>query len=108
MPDVDYILGHSPAEIRRLILQVMTILMASSAAAAIVRLQYLDQRLAEYVHIAMKPLAGYGGIGIDFTVANCGASLMLIGGDPGRIVALTTRFEFVLPGNADAKVWGSR
>jgi hypothetical protein len=64
----------------------------------LLRLQFLDQRLGDFVHIAMKPIATHGDL-IDFTVANGGAGLLLIGGEasPERIVAATMRFVFVVP-----------
>jgi hypothetical protein len=40
------------------------------------RLQYLNQPLGEFLHIAMAPIAGYGGEPTDFTVANGGAGLI--------------------------------
>jgi hypothetical protein len=69
-----------------------------AALGPLLRLQFFDQRLGDFVHIAMKPIATNGGL-IDFTVANGGARLLLIGGEasPERIVAATTRFVFVLP-----------
>ena len=63
------------------------------------RLQYLNQPLGEFLHIAMAPIAGYGGEPIDFTVANGGAGLILIGGDahPNLIMPSTMRFVFIGP-----------
>jgi hypothetical protein len=64
----------------------------------LLRLQFFDQRLGDFVHIAMKPIATNGGL-IDFTVTNGGTGLVLIGGEasPEQIVAATMRFVFVLP-----------
>jgi hypothetical protein len=64
----------------------------------LLRLQFFDQRLGDFVHIAMKPVDMNGDL-IDFTVANGGAGLLLIGGEasPERTVAATMRFVFVLP-----------
>jgi hypothetical protein len=63
------------------------------------RLQYLDQPLGEALHIAMKPIATYGGELVDLTAANGGASLLLVGGDarPGSTQHASTRFVFVRP-----------
>ena len=63
------------------------------------RLQYLDQPLGEFLHIAMTPVARYTGELVDFTVGNGGAGLMLVGGngDPAATVPGTVRFVFVRP-----------
>jgi hypothetical protein len=63
------------------------------------RLQYLNQPLGEFLHIAMAPVAGYGGKPTDFTIANGGAGLILIGGDahPNLIMPSTMRFVFIGP-----------
>src|SRR5262245_13866204 len=63
------------------------------------RLNYLDQPLGEFLHIAMKPVARYSGELIDFTVGNGGAGLMLVGGNGHPDVTLpgATRFVFVRP-----------
>ena len=64
------------------------------------RLQYLNQPLGEYLHIAMAPIARYGGEPTDVTVANGGAGLILIAGDahPSFIMPSTMRFVFIGPG----------
>jgi hypothetical protein len=69
------------------------------------RLNYLDQPLGEFLHIAMKPLARYDGELIDFTVGNAGAGLLLLGGNahPDVTVPGAVRFVFVRP-RADALV----
>jgi hypothetical protein len=63
------------------------------------RLQYLNQPLGEFLHIAMAPIAGYGGEPTDFTVANGGAGLILIAGYayPKFIMPSTMRFVFIGP-----------
>ncbi len=63
------------------------------------RLQYLDQRVGEFLHVAMRPLARYGGDPISFTVANGGAGLLLLGGDGhlDLVVPPTLRFVFARP-----------
>jgi hypothetical protein len=60
----------------------------------------LNQPLGEFLHIAMAPIAGYGGKPTDFTVANGGAGLILIAGDadPNFIMPSTMRFVFIDPG----------
>jgi hypothetical protein len=63
------------------------------------RLNYLDQPLGEFLHIAMKPVARYSGESVNFTVGNGGAGLMLVGGSGYPDVKLpgATRFVFVRP-----------
>ena len=63
------------------------------------RLSYLDQPPGEFLHIAMKPVARYGGEPVDFTIGNGGAGLLLIGGDfrSDLVVSGATRFVFVRP-----------
>jgi hypothetical protein len=61
------------------------------------RLQYLDQPLGEFLHIAMEPVATAGGDFVGLSMGNGGAGLLLIGGDarPDLIVPPTVRFVFV-------------
>jgi hypothetical protein len=56
----------------------------------ILRLNYLEQPLGEFLHVAMRPVATYDGELVDFTLGNGGSALLLIGGD--------ARSEFVLTG----------
>jgi len=65
----------------------------------LLRLQYLDQPLGEFLHVAMKPIAAYGGGLVDFTLANTGAGLTLLGGDgrPDLVMHPGVRFVFVRP-----------
>ena len=57
----------------------------------ILRLDYLDQPLDEFLHIAMNPVSRSGGEPTDFTVANGGAGLLLLSGD--------ARSDLIAPGN---------
>jgi hypothetical protein len=65
----------------------------------ILRLGYLDQPIGEFLHIAMRPVARYTGELVDFTLANGGAGLLLIGGDarPDVVIPGTVRFVFAKP-----------
>ena len=65
----------------------------------ILRLSYLDQPPGEFLHIAMFPVARYGGELVDFSLGNGGAGLMLIGGDarPDVVLPGSIRFVFVKP-----------
>jgi hypothetical protein len=72
------------------------------------RLNYLDQPLGEFLHIAMKPVARYTGELVSFTVGAGGAELLLIGGsgDPDVMYPAVVRFVFVRP-RADTIVSGA-
>jgi hypothetical protein len=71
----------------------------SEEIATLLRLQYLNQPVGEFLHVAMNPVATYGGDLVDLTLANGGAGLLLVGGD-GRaeiIMPQVSRFVFVRP-----------
>ena len=72
------------------------------------RLNYLDQPLGEFLHIAMRPVARYTGELVDFSVGNAGAGLILIGGDGHHDLMLSgaERFVFIRP-RADTIVSGA-
>ena len=72
------------------------------------RLNYLDQPLGEFLHIAMRPVARYTGELVDFSVGNAGAGLILIGGDghPDVLLSGAERFVFIRP-RADTIVSGA-
>ena len=63
----------------------------------ILRLNYLDQPLGEFLHVAMRPVATYGGELVDFTLGNGGSALLLIGGDahPDGVFTGAVRFVFM-------------
>jgi hypothetical protein len=63
------------------------------------RLQYVNQPIGEFLHIAMQPIATYHGDLVDLTVGNGGAGLLLIGGDgrPDLVLHSTVKFVFVRP-----------
>jgi hypothetical protein len=63
------------------------------------RLQYVDQPVGEFLHIAMHPVAAYHGDLVDLTVANGGTGLLLLGGDGSPELKLhsTVKFVFVRP-----------
>jgi hypothetical protein len=63
------------------------------------RLQYADQPIGEFLHIAMLPSMTYGRALISLIVANGGAGLLLVGGD-GRLEQMapsSEAFVFVRP-----------
>jgi hypothetical protein len=77
----------------------------------LLRLQYVNQPVGEFLHIAMQPIATYRGDLTDLTVANGGAGLLLIGGDgsPDLKLHSTIKFVFVRPaqvasGEADGQI----
>jgi hypothetical protein len=61
------------------------------------RLQYADQPIGEFLHIAMEPIRTWNGEPVIFVVANGGAGLILIGQqvEADTQVAATSRFVFV-------------
>jgi hypothetical protein len=63
------------------------------------RLDYLDQPLGEFLHIAMKPVARYTGELVNFVVGGGGLGLLLVGGngDPDVIQPGVVSFVFVRP-----------
>src|SRR5262245_27441719 len=63
------------------------------------RLNYLDQPLGEFLHIAMKPVARYTGELVTFVVGGGGAGLLLVGanGDPDVMQPGPLQFVFVRP-----------
>jgi hypothetical protein len=91
--------GHAPVSaIYRSALQLRLELCPAEAGPQL-RLQYLDQRAGEFLHIAMQPIATYHGDLVDLTVANGGAGLLLLGGDASPDLKLhsTIKFVFVRP-----------
>jgi hypothetical protein len=63
------------------------------------RLEYLNQPVGEFLHIAMHPVATYHGDLVDLTVANGGAGLLLLGGDASPEIKFhsSVKFVFVRP-----------
>lgn len=68
-------------------------------AAPALRLQYRDQPLGEFLHVAMRPIATYGGELIALSVGNGGTGLLILGGtgDPGELRSRMAKFVFVRP-----------
>jgi hypothetical protein len=63
------------------------------------RLQYHDQRVGEFLNIAMEPIATYEGEYVGLSVGNGGAGLMIVG-QPRSLkdmVAPRTQFVFIRP-----------
>jgi hypothetical protein len=59
------------------------------------RLQYVNQPVGEFLHIAMVPIATYHGNPVDLTVGNGGAGLLLVGGDASPDLMLHSKVKFV-------------
>jgi hypothetical protein len=62
----------------------------------ILRLNYLDQPLGDFLHVAMRPVATYAGELVDFTLGNGGSALLLIGGDARPDLVLTGAVRVIL------------
>jgi len=84
--------GEAGAPLRDIYARARAVGLALCPAEAgpVLRLAYLNQPVGEFLHLAMEPVALYSGELVDFTLANGGAGLMLLGGD--------ARPELVLPG----------
>ena len=65
----------------------------------VLRLQYLDQPIGEFLHIAMKPVARYTGELVNLTVGRGGIDLLFVGGngDPDVMHPGVIQFVFVRP-----------
>ena len=63
------------------------------------RLDYVNQPVGEFLHIAMLPIATYDGDPVDLTVGNGGAGLVLLGGVGRSDLKLhsSVKFVFVRP-----------
>jgi hypothetical protein len=61
------------------------------------RLQYVDQPIGEFLHVAMKPVVMANGDAVGLSVGNGGAGLLLVGRNirPDLIVPPNYRFVFV-------------
>jgi hypothetical protein len=68
-------------------------------AAPLLRLQYLDQPVGEFLSVAMQPIATYAGDLVSLSVGNAGTGPLLIGGDgsPELVRSTSARFVFVRP-----------
>jgi hypothetical protein len=74
----------------------------------VLRLNYLDQPLGEFLRIAMNPVSRYSDELVAFTVGNGGAGLLLVGGNghPDLMLPGAARLVFVRP-RADTIVSGA-
>jgi len=74
-------------------------------AGAQLRLQYLDQPVGEWLHIAMQPVAAGSGNPLIFEIGNSGAGLKLIGVGANNEFYSNARFVFAIAEQAlEAKV----
>jgi hypothetical protein len=97
--DLGFPTGSTPvAEIYRRALQFGLELCPAEVGPQL-RLQYANQPLGEFLHIAMQPIATWRGELVDLTVANGGAGLLLLGGDgsPDLTLHSSVKFVFVRP-----------
>jgi hypothetical protein len=73
--------------------------MCPAEVGPVLRLNYLNQPVGEFLHIAMRPIARYSGELVHFMLANGGAGLLFVGGDarPEAVLSGAARFVFVRP-----------
>jgi hypothetical protein len=73
--------------------------LCAGEVAPLLRLQYADQPIGEFLNIAMRPIATYGGQLIALSVANAGTGPLLLGGEapPDSMVSRIAKFVFVRP-----------
>ena len=67
--------------------------------APLLRLQYANQPVGEFLHVAMRPVTTYGGDPVSLTVGNAGTGPLLIGGS-GQLdlmMSLDSKLVFVRP-----------
>lgn len=74
-------------------------------AGPLLRLQYRNQPVGEFLHMAMPPVATWGGELVDLTVGNAGTGLILLGGDgsPELKLHASVKFVFVRPARVAAE-----
>jgi len=97
--DLGFPTGSTPvAEIYRRAMQLGFDLCPAEVGPQL-RLQYANQPLGEFLHIAMQPIASWRGDLVDLTVGNGGAGLLLLGGDgsPDLKLHSSVKFVFVRP-----------
>jgi hypothetical protein len=65
----------------------------------LLRLEYLDQPIGEFLNVGMTPINTWAGEPVILTIANGGAGLILIGkdGSPNAKMSAMSRFLFVRP-----------
>ena len=63
------------------------------------RLHYTDQKIGEFLNVAMQPIRDYAGNLTIFSLGNGGAGLLLVGnsGDPDLEISASVYFVFVRP-----------
>lgn len=73
--------------------------LATAEIAPLLRLQYFDQPIGEFLTIGMKPIKTWKGEPVILNVANGGAGLILIGqdGSADAKIPVSCRFLFVRP-----------
>ena len=73
--------------------------LAPAEVGPALRLQYLDQRVGEFLHVGMKPIVTWRGDPVIFVVVNGGAGLILIGENAGTSAqaSASSTFLFVRP-----------
>jgi hypothetical protein len=76
--------------------------LAAAEVGPLLRLQYFDQPVGEFLTIGMEPIRTWNGERAIITVANCGAGLIVIAqnGSANAQISVASRFLFVRSKNA--------
>ena len=79
--------------------QYRGLVLAPAEVGPLLRLQYFDQPIGEFLHVGMKPISMWRGDPAIFVLVNGGAGLVLIGqnGSANVEIPATSRFLFVRP-----------
>src|SRR5215831_698197 len=79
--------------------EMLGLSLAPAEVGPALRLQYFDQPIGEFLHVAMKPITTWQGDPVIFVVANGGAGLILIGqnGSADAQMSASSKFLFVRP-----------
>jgi hypothetical protein len=79
--------------------QTLGFALCSPDVGPALRLQYTNQKIGEFLYIAMSPIRDYAGDPTIFSLGNGGAGLLLVGtgGDPDVRMSATAPFVFMRP-----------
>jgi hypothetical protein len=73
--------------------------LCAAEVAPLLRLQYADQPMGEFLNVAMRPIETYGGELIALSIANAGTGPLLLGGEghPDFLLNWMAKLVFVRP-----------